>query len=251
MTDKNDSFSPDNQDILSLWIFIYSFCYTFFHILPVFLNYELKNRLMFADVFDILTPFVMIFLIVKIWHILSKNKSEMLKNRTRTSACVLSLVGAISFVEGHGMHLSANALDRYLDAMHGTPLYCLNYFFDEILGHILWDAGFILLSIGFILAAGKYPQKTIKFILIVFAAILYGFTYFVNAVEGQTVVFTFPLAILIPVAMCWFTRTRGVPLFKNAAYSFFLLSYIFAVVLFLFWYLWHKGFPEFSELGWF
>jgi len=58
---KSDQTTISNYDRLAIWLFVYTFIYAFFHILPAFLNYEIKNLLMIADVFDILTPFVMIF----------------------------------------------------------------------------------------------------------------------------------------------------------------------------------------------
>ncbi len=187
-------------DKLSLWLLIYAFNYAFFHIIPVFLNYEIKNLLRVADLFDILTPFVTIFLIYKIYRILITDLSVNTKSITRSGGIIILILGTITFVEGHGMHLSANAINHYLSPAKDSSLFSLAYFFDEILGHILWDSGIVIISIGHILIGFRFKAEELlnpKPVQIIFASILYGFTYFCNAVEGQTVAFTFPLAIII------------------------------------------------------
>ena len=207
---------------------------------------------MVADVFDILTPFVMVFLIYKIYGILlsgAKGNSDL---KTQ-SAVIILILGAITFVEGHGMHLSANAISRHLTSMKDSSLFSLAYFFDETLGHILWDGGIILLSIGLIVIAfNSNGDRTSnpKLPLTLFASLVYGFTYFCNGVEGQTVVFTLPLALIIPLAILWFGYRRRIQLLKNPVLSFYFFTYLLALCLFIFWGIWHKGFPEFSELGW-
>ena len=208
---------------------------------------------MLAELLDLLTPFAMIFLVYKLYRILAKDSAEHPDARVKSSAIIILIFGGICFVEGHGMHLAANAITRHLSELHNTPLFALTYFFDEILGHILWDSGIIFLSIGIILVGSKMNQNSIlvqKPVLIILAALLYGFTYFVNAIEGQTVVFTFPVAMLMLIAILWLTRLRGIRLAKNPVLSFFMCAYLVAVCLFLIWLIWQKGFPQFSELGW-
>ena len=151
------------------------------------------------------------------------------------------------------MHLSANAVARHLTLMKDSPLYELTYFFDEVLGHILWDSGIILLSLGLILL-GLIPNEKNKQhpnrIFIVLGSILYGFTFFVNGVEGQTVVFTAPVAAAVPAGIVLFSKGRGASFRKQQVSLFFLFSYSVAVVLFILWGIWKQGFPQFSELGW-
>ena len=238
---------------LSIWLLVYAFCYTFLHILPPFLNYEIKNRLMLADLFDILTPFIIVFLIYKIYRILALNTVENTNSLVRNAAKIILITGTIAFVEGHGMHLAANAIARHLLTLHNQPLFELTYFFDETLGHILWDSGIILLSagiviIGFNLDGKKAPTSNLA--VIVLAAVFYGFTYFVNAVEGQTVIFTLPVSLVIPTIIYIITRRQNIQLLRNPILSFFYFSYITSLILFIIWRIWKNGFPQFSELGW-
>jgi hypothetical protein len=250
---KSDQTTIPNYDRLAIWLFVYTFFYAFFHILPAFLNYEIKNLLMIADLFDILTPFVMVFVIYRIYLMLIRHIKIDSRFPVKSVAVIILIFGAITFVEGHGMHLSANAIARHLTEAKDSSLFALDYSFDEILGHIFWDSGIVILSLGLILVGFHIVPKKLspsKQALIVMGSLIYGFTYFVNAVEGQTVFFTLPLAIAIPLAMWWIVRRMDIRFSKNPVLSLFFLSYSVALGLFLVWGIWHKGFPEFSELGW-
>jgi hypothetical protein len=250
---KSNQTTISSYDKLTHWLFAYAFVYAFFHILPAFLNYEIKNLLMIADVFDILTPFVMIFVIYRIYLMLLPNIRIGSSFPVKSTVVIILIFGGISFVEGHGMHLSANAIARHLTPSNNLSLFALDYSFDEILGHIFWDSGIIILSLGIILVGFNIGQKRLsspKQTLIVLGSLIYGFTYFVNAVEGQTVLFTLPLAVAIPLAIWWTANRKRIRLSRNPVLSLFLLSYIVALGLFIVWGIWQKGFPEFSELGW-
>ena len=208
---------------------------------------------MIADIFDILTPFVMIFVIYRIYLMLLPHLRNNSGFPVKSVSVIILVFGAISFVEGHGMHLSANAIARHLTPSKDLSLFALDYSFDEILGHIFWDSGIIILSLGIILMGLHIDQKKLsnsKQALIFLSSLICGFTYFVNAVEGQTVFFTLPFAAAIPLAMWWITRRWGILFSRNPVLSLYFLSYIVALFLFLIWGVWQKGFPEFSELGW-
>jgi len=238
-----------NQSNLSFWLFSYGLVYPIFHILPAFLNFEIKHRFMVADLFDLFTPFVVIFFVYKIYQNLNllyfEKKSPLLVK-------IILIIGAIIFIEGHGIHLSANAIHRHLNPNENRSLYALTYFFDETIGHIMWDSGIIILSLGLIFSSQKkdIEEKSLIFGLILIGAMFYGFTYFVNAVEGQTVIFTFPFSILIVLVIWLLNQNKKISIFKNSVVFFYLVSYLVANFLFLIWLIWQKGFPEFSELGW-
>jgi hypothetical protein len=252
-TSNKDNISLNYNSNLSHLIFIYAFIYAFFHILPTFLKYEVQHRLMVADLFDLLTPFAMIFIIFKLYRTLLLYITDNLPKKALNRIKIIYISGAIIFIEGHGMHLSANAIARHLTSLQGTSLYILNYFFDEILSHILWDSGIIILSLAIIISGFylKPEQKlSLKFRFIIPAALLYGFTYFVNAIEGQTVIFTLPVSIVMPLAILVYASGKKYPVMKNTVITVFFISYLVALGLFIFWYIWQGGFPEFSELGW-
>ena len=49
-------------------LFIFGSCFAVFHILPAFLNFEIKHRFMVAEIVDLLTPYVVILIIYKIYR---------------------------------------------------------------------------------------------------------------------------------------------------------------------------------------
>ncbi len=226
---------------LSVWLFFYATSYAVLHIFPAIIPGEIVYKFMLGDALDLFTPFLLLYIVYKLYKKVHINSFA---NHYTKYVDFLLILGAIAFVEGHGMHLAANAIFRHLQTT-ATPLYKLTYFFDETLGHILWDGGLLLVAIGLMLSSRN--QQGILYAnqvtLITLAALLYGFTYFVNAVEGQTVVFTFPAAIILPILIILNADRDIVALF-------FLFSFLISDLLFVVWWIWHFGFPQFSELGW-
>jgi len=242
----NKNVDINNIRNVTRWLFIYSLCYGFFHIMPTFFGWEIQHKLVIGDIFDMTTPFVMIFLAYKLYRII---KSE---SHVSQEALVLAIFGAIVFIEGHGIHLSANAIARHFLSYTSqtTPHYALIYFFDETLGHIFWDSGIILLSISFMLMGTRVIKPTRVPALVILGSLIYGFTYFVNAIEGQTVIFTLPVACVICTTLLWYRGRNRFNVLHRPVLGLFLFAYLVALILFAIWGIWHQGFPEFSELGW-
>ena len=250
MREDSKSQQEENRPELESWLFIFSLNYTFWHLIVAFLNFEIKNKFMVAELFDFFTPFVMTFLIFKLYTMLN----PMLKQGQKIFQIIcriLMILGIIYFIEGHGMHLSANAITRHLVGQEGSPLFSLTYFFDEILGHLLWDCGFVMISISFLMMAStdRTERPTLSWSLIIVSSILYGFAYFCVAVEGQTVLVALPVSVLIPAVAWLLIRLRRIP-GKHPVIVFFVFSYIFSLSLFIYWFIRNNGFPQFSELGW-
>ena len=234
------------------WLFIYVFCYALFHIVPAFLEIDIHNRFTAGDLFDLFTPFLFVSALYKLYAVL--RRSVVIGSDSRLSGYVkiILVLGSVSFIEGHGMHLSANAIARHLIPDQNSPLFTLDYFFDEVLGHLLWDSGIVLMSIGIMALGFNLPgnqERRQNLALTTIFSLLYGFTYFVNAVEGQTVMFTFPLAIIISSIVWWLRYRKSLNFFANPVLLMFAFAYLFAVILFFVWGAWHRGFPQFSELG--
>ncbi len=249
-----DAGSPANTlTRLPGFLLLYGLLFAFLHIMPAFLNVPVWNRLMIAELLDLLTPFVMAGLVWRLWTSVRPRHGGRGGASAQALPAVLILVGGLLFIEGHGMHLSANAIARHLDPVTEPGAYRLTYFFDEVLGHILWDGGIALVSVGLLLSGWRTtlpPASAIGSGVTAGGAVLYGFTYFVNAVEGQTVVFTLPLAMAIPLIIGLSAARRRVALLRNPVLWFFVVAYATAVCLFLYWVARQRGFPQFSELGW-
>lgn len=236
---------------IDIWLFIFGLNYAFWHLTVAVLNWEIKNKLMVAELFDLLTPFVMTFFILKLYLLIRQPIRNSEKKGIQIAGLVLVVLGLIFFIEGHGIHLSANAIARHLKGREGLPIFNLTYFFDEILGHVLWDGGLVIISIALLILAFAEKRDNPKKLSnpIVVGSCFYGFTYFCNAVEGQTVVFTFPISIIIPGVILCLILCRRIGS-KHPVVLFYMLSYGFAFCWFVYWAVRNSGFPQFSELGW-
>lgn len=233
---------------LSTWLFLFAFAYAFMHVMPAFLMHDLKNRLTTGDLLNFFTPFVVIPLVWKLYFVIRANL-QAVSDRTIKLTTAILFFSSIFYVNGEGMNLSANAIARHLVGMEKTPIYWLDYFFDEKMGHIFWHSGVLGISISFLLLAANL--QTIPTSWLTLAGVpFYSFAYFTDAVEGQTVVLLFPSAILILGGIVRRLKKQPNSLKRNPVMLFFLAGYALAIALFLIWWIWQGGFPQFSELGW-
>ncbi len=238
----------ERKNSLSNWLFLFGMAYAFMHVMPSFLTHDVKNRLTSGDLLNFLTPFVVIPLVWKIYFILRQNLRDASERKIR-AAWILLLFSSILYVNGQGMNLSANAIARHLGDMKDTPVFWLDYFFDETMGHIFWHSGMIGISLSFLFLAAQLKPVTAKWQTFVGAA-YYSFAYFTDAVEGQTVPLLFPSALLILMWILFYKKKQARTLAENPVMLFFLAGYAMTVMLFLIWWILQGGFPQFSELGW-
>lgn len=155
----------------------------------------------------------------------------------RAAARVWALFGAaaILYADGHGIHLAANVIRS---AGTTGAVEDEAYFWDETWGHIEWHSGLFLVLAAICLAdrpGARVPRSYAA------AAVLLGFTFFTNTVEGGD----WWLALLAGVGFAAWAFLARSPLRLAAAGAFALFAVLLAV-----WAVWHGGVPEFSELGW-
>jgi hypothetical protein len=243
-----------HQSTLPIWLFIFGLCFAVWNIVPAFSGWEIWSKCTLGDLMDMTTPYVIFLLASRLYLIMRQQSAEtQCSRRLRYIIPLMLLVGGITSVEGHGIHLSSNAIYRFLTLDQNTPVAHLTYFFDEVNGHIFWDVGLLLVAFALILTglqSGERASNRSSMGWISGGALLYGFTHFANGVEGQTAIFTFPAAVLIPGVLIstfgnlrdWWTR--------HPIVLFYLIAFAFAAVLFAVWGLINDGFPEFSKLGW-
>lgn len=144
------------------------------------------------------------------------------------------------------MHLSANSISN-LFGPGSSATHNLVHFYDEVLSHYLWHFATIGFSVLLLSQINSSPTGApVHWTLIVPSAILYGFTFFLAINEGGTVPLGLPAAVLI---VLWIVFSRGRVAGKHNLAGFFLVGYAVAIALFLGWYLYWGGFPEFSEVG--
>jgi len=221
-----------------------------FMLLLVFLRFEFPPYALisYQDVLDILTPLVLIPIYWLIFKFASSESSSL-------SEEITFLILAVFWVQGQGMHLSANSINNLIETLakyqvidiKPTDIYNLAYFFDEYLSHYLWHIGTLGLAALLICREWNRPaEKPTTWWAAILAGIIYGFTYFCIFREGQTIMMGLPFAL----AVVAFTLISGrKKLAERPVLAFFFISCLFAFILFVGWGLYWGGFPEFSDVG--
>ncbi len=226
----------------SYWILVFALCFTAFILIPPFLSqpFPAYRLIHWADVLDLFTPLVL----VPLYWVLFSDSGAIARKLRLT---VLFLALAALWTLGQGMHLGANSISNLLGA-GTTNIHGIVHFYDEVLSHYLWHAGIAGLSILLVFAPALRPPTAprVGWGIVLASAILYGLTYFLAINEGGTVPIGLPAAVLIPLVILAFHRRD---LRTHNLVAFFFVGYLLAVVLFLAWYAYWGGFPEFSEVG--
>jgi hypothetical protein len=162
-----------------------------------------------------------------------------------TPAIALALVAGVLYVDGHGIHLAANAIanEGPIGAAERVA-----HFWDERFGHIEWHLGWIGLLSSFCLAeaAAAAPRtdtvrsrRGLDPAAFVTVALL-GFTLFTSTIEGGT----WWLALAGAVAFAAWALRRPRSVVTTCAAAFVVASLLIAV-----WAVWQGGVPQFSEVG--
>jgi hypothetical protein len=173
-----------------------------------------------ADWVDLATPYA----------VLLPAAAALARARASRRAWALYLVGAVTYADGHGIHLSANSVGNVAP---GQPA----HLWDEVVGHYLWYAGIsvVFAALAIVLARQHGPAGVGGYAL----AALVGVTHATNSLEGGTVVFGIVTAAVF-AAWGWATRaTLG---------RLLLVAYVTALLLLASYGLWQGGFPQPSEL---
>jgi len=92
-----------------------------------------------GDVFDLLTPLVLI----PLYWLLFQIRRDLTPTQWEITAF---LILAVLWVMGQGMHLGANSISHLMEEMKHSDAYMLTHFYDETLSHYLWHVGIVGLS---------------------------------------------------------------------------------------------------------
>ena len=147
----------------------------------------------------------------------------------------LAVVAAVLYVDGHGIHLAANSIS------HEHPVgdvRRVTHFWDEEWGHFEWHLGLFALLGAMALAA---RDAAVSRPAAAAAAVLLGWTFFTNTVEGGT--WWLELAATA-VFVTWALAARH-PFLSACAAAFALGAVLIGI-----WAAWHGGVPQFSQLHW-
>lgn len=228
---------------LSRLVLIFSICFAVLFISPAIFRKQfgpyplMKN----GDVIDLFTPLILIplyWLLYQLGHDKAPNLSE----------SVVFLVLAAFWVEGQGMHLSANSIGFLLREMTGSDASLLTYFYDEVLSHYLWHLGVMGLSSLLIFRQWQNPFIGGRAALGLesLAGVIHGFTFFLIVVEAGTAPLGIPFAILVTLFGLVWGRKK---LRQQPLLAFFFVTYLVATILFAGWAVYWGGLPQFSEVG--
>jgi hypothetical protein len=160
----------------------------------------------------------------------------LLADRTPPLPLVVGFVAALLYVDGHGIHLSANAING-ADPMGEAGDRA--EFWDERFGHIQWHLGWFGLVFAFCLAERALPRPAPARTTTAVAVSALGFTLFTSTVEGQT----WPLMLAAGSALVAWAAVARRPLLTRCAAAFALAALLVAV-----WAIWQGGVPEFTEV---
>lgn len=182
-----------------------------------------------ADWLDLATPYAVLLPVAAALRALAADRV----------AWWLYLVGAITYVEGHGVHLAANSIGN-TEPPDGSGWPPIVHLWDEGVGHHLWIGGVVLVVLALTRAARGQPAPPPAWAAYPLVALV-GVTFFTNAVEGAV-----PLLGLVggaALTSAGWTDRQGFGRLVVVAFGG-------ALVLLTAYGVWQGGFPEFTELGW-
>jgi hypothetical protein len=241
---------PPGDDVRALAVFLTG--YAFVDLLPVALSDKAAFfSLSVGDVAD----FFLLFVLVALYLWLGWRAGVWRSARY----AVLGIVALVMMVQGHSIHLAANAI-----AAAGTETdaaWSLTYFLDERWGHAELHLSFLLLA-GLFIAGAGVPESDaagvrtsrIDGLGLAVLAVVYGLILAGDAVEGQTVPLVLPAAVGLFV---WGGRLYVVnksgnprPAASLSPYRrFFALALAVTTVALLVYGLVFGGFPQLSAMA--
>lgn len=230
----------DNAMNTSRLTLVFTIAFAILIMTPAFLSQQFSPYPLMktGDVTDILTPVILIPLY---WLLFRLGKPP------STREVIAFMVFTALWVEGQGMHLSANSIGHLFDSLRDTDAYTLTHFYDEVLSHYLWHVGMVALTLLIIWRQIRSPleQPLTTLWMEAVSALIYGIVYFIIVIEAGTVPLGLPAAVII--AIVGLLRLRE--LRRQPVTAFFFAAHALATILFVIWFVRWGGFPQFSELG--
>ena len=188
------------------------------------LGFEAPGQTRYEDFADLLTPYV----------VAGPALAALARVGATRRTWLLALTGAAAFVQGHGLHLSANSIRHARGP--GAPV----DLWDERVGHWIWFVG---LSVLVAAVAHAVPlHGALPGWRAVALTGLVALTWAANVVEAGITPLGSALAVGL-VALGWRQRSGLTGRLLVAAFGL-------SLVLVAAWGVWQGGWPQPSELGW-
>jgi hypothetical protein len=238
---------PETIFLLSLITFITSFGPP---ILTMYVPRDERLLISYGEIADLLTPFlvtgVVIFLLWQIYSLQTASELD-IPNLVPLGLFVLS---AILMINGHGIHLSANALSHYLKEQDIGISFRLNYMYDEIVSHYMWHIGGFNLSVSAALFQLKYPAyvRRQSLVLLLFSAMIYAFTFTFATIEGGTMFIITPLTVFCLLGFLIVIGKYKLSVIMRPVVFFFLLSNLMMLFGWIIYGIVFGGFPSPIEM---
>ncbi|MWK39783.1 hypothetical protein GEV43_41285 [Actinomadura sp. J1-007] len=179
-----------------------------------------------ADWIDLTTPYTLLLTAAATLH----------TAHAARRAWALYLTGAITYAEGHGIHLAANSVGNVApsDTAH---------LWDETVGHYLWYTGLALVLTALAATLARRPpvHGALPALTTALLCATTAFTWTSNALEGRYAIPGIALAAAFTLWGLLTRRTFGRTL---------ILAFAPALIMLTGYGIWHHGFPEPSDIGW-
>lgn len=184
-----------------------------------------------GDVIDLLTPFAVI----------GSAAAALVSLRAPGPVLLAAGVAAILYVDGHGMHLSANSINN---EGVGPEAQDLVHFWDENFSHIEAVLGWFGLVACICWAESKRGEPAgseASRRVMVATVLLLGWTFFTSTVEGGT----WPIELVATAGfLYWLARAGSRPLLLTSTAAFALAAAGIGAYA-----IWQGGVPQFTEAG--
>jgi hypothetical protein len=207
-----------------LWLLAFAASVFVFHQVPALLPHAL------GDALDLLTPFAVV----------GSSTGLLMALGARRGALAVAMLAGILYVDGHGIHLSANSIHNQHPVGRVEQV---AYFWDERFSHTELVLGWFGLVASFCLAEGdarRPPPATGSRLPLVATTLLLGFTFFTSTVEGQT---WWLLVGVTPLFVVWAWRRPRALVIAAAG------AYLWGTALVGAWAILNGGVPQFSDVG--
>lgn len=207
------------------WLLAFALSVFVFHQLPALAGEPL------GDAIDVLTPFAVI----------GSAAGALIALDARGRILVAAGIAAILYVDGHGIHLSANSI---ANEGPGPEVEDLVHFWDETFSHIEAVLGWFGLVACICWAEqvrGRSGALQPSGRVTVATAVVLGWTFFTSTVEGGT----WPIELAATAAfLYWLIKEGRRPLLLASTAAFSLAAAMIGAYA-----IWQGGVPEFTEAG--
>jgi uncharacterized membrane protein YagU involved in acid resistance len=203
--------------------------YSVTHHNGLFGSTELWSGTRLADLIDLSTPFIVLLpLLAFLWI-----------QRPAPRLWLVAAIGSILYVEGHGIHLSANSIGNVVASDEASErIVDIVHVWDEVVGHYVWYLG---LAVVVASCAGSVRGRSlgIPAIALVVGGAASGITWATNGLEGGTAVASLAAGCVAIVPAL--RRDRGLaPALAAVGCVAVIVLVVYAIR--------HGGFPQPSSL---